>query len=84
MVMEMRLVGFLKTFSVKIFSQTNQKLKTIKSRFQPHFGSNENAVARNVILSKSKNAFPFENAFSMFLFLKSRKPEVKPNMFSKF
>ena len=30
----MRLVGFLKTFSVKIFSQTNQKLETIKSHFQ--------------------------------------------------
>jgi len=41
-------------------------------------------MAKNVILSKSKNTFPFENAFSVFLFLESRKQEVKPNMFSEF
>jgi len=34
MVMKMRLVGFFKTFSMKIFSQTNQKWETIKYRFQ--------------------------------------------------
>jgi len=41
-------------------------------------------VARNVILSKYKNTFPFKNTFSMFLFLESRKQEVKSNMFSEF
>ena len=39
---------------------------------------------KNVILSKSKNIFLFENVFSMFLFLESRKQEIKSNMFSKF
>jgi len=37
----------------------------------------------NVILSKSKNIFTLENTFSVFLFLKSRKQEIKPNMYSK-
>jgi len=41
-------------------------------------------MARNVILSKSKNIFPFENTFSVFLFLENRKQEVKQNMFSEF
>jgi len=34
MVMKMCLVGFLFSFSVKIFFQTNQKLEIIKSHFQ--------------------------------------------------
>ena len=34
MMIKMCFVGFFKTFSVKIFSQTNQKLKTIQSHFQ--------------------------------------------------
>ena len=32
--MEMCLIGFLFSFSVKIFSQMNPKLEIIKSRFQ--------------------------------------------------
>jgi len=35
-------------------------------------------MARDVILSKSKNTF------SVFLFLENRKEDVKPNMFSEF
>jgi len=42
------------------------------------------AITRNVILSKSKNTFSPENAFLVFLFLESRKQEVKSNMFSEF
>jgi len=38
-VIEICLVEFLKTFLVKIFSQTNQKLKIIKSRFQLKLGT---------------------------------------------
>jgi len=41
-------------------------------------------VVRNVILNKSKNTFPVEKESSVFLFLESRKQEVKPNMFSEF
>ena len=77
MVMKMCLVEFLKIFLVKIFSQTNQKLETIKSHFQLKPGTSFwikwKRGGRNIILSKSKNTFHFENAFSVFLFLENRK-----------
>ena len=55
MVMEMCLVGFLKTFSVKIFSQTNQKMETIKSRFQLKIGT---SFPSHVVEMKIFPSFP--------------------------
>ena len=42
-------------------------------------------MTKNIIISKSKNTFK-KNTFSMFLFLKNRKQNIKPNIFqnSKF
>ena len=34
---------------------------------------NKNAVTRNIILNQSKNIFPFENVFLIFLFLENKK-----------
>ena len=85
--MEMCLVGFLFSFSVKIFSQTNQKLETIKSRFQLKPGILFWVKWKRdgkVILIKYENVFSFENIFSVFLFLESKKQEGKPNIFSEF
>ena len=72
--------------SVFIFSENifPNESKTGNNKILFSIFSIENAVAMNAILSKSKNIFPFENAFSMFLFIENKKQEVKPNMFLEF
>ena len=72
----MRLVGFLKTFLVKIFSQTNPKMKTIFfrfQRFQLKTRKNENAVIFPILLS-----------LSFFLLSIDSKPSVSPFFVSAF
>ena len=66
MVMEMCLVGFLETFSVKIFSQTNQKMKTIKFRFQ---------CFQFLLFSHPFQFFPYTSlSLSFFLLSTDNKP----------
>ena len=41
-------------------------------------------MTKNIILSKFKNIFYFENAFLVFLFVESRKQKVKSYIFLEF
>jgi len=79
MVIKIRLVGFFKTFSENIFSN-EQKIVNNKISFSMFSVNTKNLILgkmkmwwqKNVILSKSK-IFSFENTFSIFLFLESKK-----------